>query len=341
MKEKNPFSLLIRYLLRFHRDEDSTAVWNSPFSRKMLQEQWDQAELDARTYRDDPVLDRMYLRIREQIRTNQDCQAERKPFLAGNGLLKPVFQLAALVLLLLIPARIFYFGEAGSAKNIQRLLTCEVPAGERTRIILPDHTLVWLNAGSRIHYPEKFGAGDRQVGLEGEAFFDVIHNPQKPFIVNTPHSVIRVLGTRFNACDYPGEDISETILVDGRVEVRPENRQMYYILQPDQKWIYDAGQDHARVLSTDSEEYMAWISGKIIFANSLLEEICQRLEHWYGCHFVIDPALLGKYHLTLTVRDESVATIMHLLSKTIPMDWEQVPGVLPDKSPVFKIKPSL
>src|SRR5688572_25041678 len=112
--------------------------------------------------------------------------------------------------------------------------------GERKNFQLPDGSLVTLNAGSKMTINESYGIAARDIWLEGEAFFDVKHNKELPFIVHTPAMNIKALGTTFNVKAYPGEKATETSLVNGLVEVTlKEEKNRKVLLHPNQKieWI--------------------------------------------------------------------------------------------------------
>lgn len=99
----------------------------------------------------------------------------------------------------------------------------EVPVGQRKKIVLPDGSVVWLNSKSKLTYPSVFNNGTREVELEGEALFDVTHNPDKPFTVITPAYRINVLGTVFNVKSYSANMVFETTLISGSVKVQEKN----------------------------------------------------------------------------------------------------------------------
>ncbi len=110
--------------------------------------------------------------------------------------------------------------------------------GSKSHLVLPDGTLVWLNAGSRIVYDKNFGAALREVSLTGEAFFDVARNAEKPFLIHTARIDIKVLGTRFNVRSYPTDQTTEATLIRGSIEVSIKDRPSEkIILKPNEKLV--------------------------------------------------------------------------------------------------------
>ena len=113
-------------------------------------------------------------------------------------------------------------------------------------MLLPDGSTVWLNAGSRLTYDSLYGTTLREVTLSGEAYFDVVKNPKKPFIIHTGKINIRVLGTVFNVKSYPEEQTIETSLIKGSIEVSfPSQPSKKIILKPNQKLIIDKTETNA------------------------------------------------------------------------------------------------
>src|SRR5450432_4202977 len=110
--------------------------------------------------------------------------------------------------------------------------------GSKTHLVMPDGTLVWLNAGSRLSYDRNFGASFREVTLTGEAFFDVARNVERPFVIHTARIDIKVLGTRFNVKSYPTDPTTEATLIRGSIEVSIKDRPSEkIILKPNEKLV--------------------------------------------------------------------------------------------------------
>ncbi|HKP32519.1 MAG TPA: FecR family protein, partial [Chitinophagaceae bacterium] len=138
-------------------------------------------------------------------------------------------------------AAAFYFFQPFSSPPVKPVdIKSEVSTrpGSRTKLVLPDGSSVWLNAGSKLTYSKDFGTKDRNVTLTGEAFFDVVSNEEVPFEITTPTLQIKVLGTAFNVKSYPSEKTSETTVIRGRVEIisnqRPNEK---FVLKPNEKLV--------------------------------------------------------------------------------------------------------
>ena len=159
-----------------------------------------------------------------------------------------------------------------------------VPAGQRAQMTLADGTSVWLNAGSSLRVPANFGAGRRQVRLEGEACFEVVTGGKTPFTVLTVGLEIRVYGTSFNVTSYPDDRYDEVALMRGSLGVAAAggggNELM---LQPGQKIRYMRETSvFAGPVQADAETELAWRDGKLVFDDEPFGEIAKKLERRYG-----------------------------------------------------------
>ncbi|MBQ8866799.1 MAG: FecR domain-containing protein [Bacteroidaceae bacterium] len=156
------------------------------------------------------------------------------------------------------------------------------PRGGEFRITLEDGTEVWLNAASRLSYPETFSGQQRRVSLEGEAYFKVAKNEAKPFIVTSGNQEVHVYGTEFNVCAYSDEKDIRTTLVEGSISLRPVNgNQSELMLTPGKQAIFDKTDETARVVSVDTEVITSWRTGVFVFEGQTMEQIIHTLSRWY------------------------------------------------------------
>lgn len=158
-----------------------------------------------------------------------------------------------------------------------------VPFGKQSKIILADRTEVWLNAGSRLIYPTVFEGGKRLVKLQGEAYFKVSKDKSKPFIVETNHSKIKVLGTSFNVKAYPDEKVEETVLVEGSVSLNLRNTIFGKDIQlkPEQRLVV-TDPDSYSISEVDVDNYTSWIEGLFVFKDELLPSVLLRISRYYN-----------------------------------------------------------
>jgi len=165
--------------------------------------------------------------------------------------------------------------------------TIETPRGGQHAVLLPDGTLISLNAASSLRYPASFAhATERRVELTGEAYFEVAKDPDKPFIVKTKNEEVEVLGTHFNLNSYPDEPESKTTLVEGMVKVRmnheqpAKNKEQVKILKPGQQAVISATEFNIK--NVDAESEVAWKDGEFVFTGQNLSTIMRMISRWYN-----------------------------------------------------------
>ena len=159
-----------------------------------------------------------------------------------------------------------------------------IPYGSRGKLILSDHTVVWLNAGSRLIYPSEFTGSEREVLLFGEAFFEVAKDKSKPFIVKTTDYRIKVLGTQFNVSAYLGDDVSQTVLTEGSIELNMNNKGLFdhgVVLKQNELFSLNKGMNETRIQKVDPEKYVLWRDGILKFENEDLSQVLKKIERYY------------------------------------------------------------
>ncbi len=170
-----------------------------------------------------------------------------------------------------------------SLEGIQ-LVTLTTPRAGQYAVTLSDGTRVWLNAASELIYPTRFDGNERQVWVKGEAFFEVEHDKNKPFIVHANQQKVQVLGTKFNVYAYPDEIVQHTTLVEGAVLVSGKGNEQRLRLSPGQQAISKA-EEGLSIISVNPREYTSWKDGIIQLNGYELSEILRQLERWYDVEF--------------------------------------------------------
>jgi len=171
-----------------------------------------------------------------------------------------------------------------------------IPYGKTSEVLLPDRTKVFLNAGSRLIYPENFSGETREVYLVGEAFFEVKHDVNHPFIVMVGDLRIKVLGTRFNVSAYPADNVIETVLAEGKVSLGQNNAGFFdkeTDLVPDQMASFDKNTKITNVKTVDTDNYTLWTAGILKFESTDLNRILKQVERFYNIRFHFSDPLLG------------------------------------------------
>lgn len=219
----------------------------------------------------------------------------------------------------------YYLGQMGSDSQDSRLTIIEAPAGTRTVVTLPDSSKVWLNAHSKISFTTDFGSDNRDVVLQGEAFFDVVSR-KIPFSINTAFYDVTVLGTAFNIRAYPDDDESVTTLVRGslRVErVTSSGRSEQIILKPDEKVSLSKQKDAVFMVKKDidAEGESAWKDGWLSVRSESLNELARKIERLYDVKIKFQDTGLQSYRYTGRIRQLSLEQVLKALALTSPVEF--------------------
>lgn len=180
--------------------------------------------------------------------------------------------------------RLAYEGDNGKAAAVE-YNTVSTPRGGQYQLILADGSKVWLNAASSISFPTAFTGGERNVTITGEAYFEVAHNPEKPFIVQINSAMgtgarVAVLGTHFNINAYDDEHVIKTTLLEGAVKVSNSNAAT--VIAPGQQAsLRDMSGTISVAGNVDVEQVVAWKNGFFQFQNYTIQDIMRQLSRWY------------------------------------------------------------
>jgi transmembrane sensor len=234
----------------------------------------------------------------------------------------------------------------GATELIQSASNSEVSTrnGSKSKVVLPDGSQVWLNSGSKLTYGKEFGVNKREVTLIGEAYFDVVKNPSKPFLIHARNIDIRVVGTAFNVKSYPGDKTTETSLIRGIIEVKIKNRpKEKIILRPNEKLVVAADEKEEKIIdpkqlktsvvslkstpqvvidkityaSEDSTVIeTSWMENKLIFTDESFRELAMKMERWYGITMKFEDPSCEQLRFTGTFQGETLQQALKALKIT-------------------------
>ena len=219
---------------------------------------------------------------------------------------------ASILIPVLIISTVYFYKEMDHYKQIPNIVS--VNKGQRAGITLPDGTIVHLNSESKLTYTPDFNGKLREVVLEGEAFFEVTPNKEKPFIVKTSVFDVEVLGTSFNVSVYNDENIVETALMEGKVKLTMKgcpSKPVY--LTPSQKFIYSRSDRQGTISIMEGDTELAWKQGILAFSAEPLEEVFRKIERWYGVTMHYDKESLVNDNFTGQFKMISIQEMMNIL----------------------------
>ncbi len=209
-----------------------------------------------------------------------------------------VFRYAAVFLAVIGLTWAIHFSVNTTKKEIWNKIYC--PYGQLMKVTLSDATVIWLNSGSTISYPNVFNRSQRIVILKGEAFFKVKSNKQHPFIVNVDRVKVRVTGTEFDIDAYPNSYSLKTTLVRGKVDICNAKGDWGLRLHPGQMAIYDKKTQCLTTSDVDVSMCSLWREGKIIFQNTRIEEIAEKLSYWYNVKIIVSDEYTKNLKISFT-----------------------------------------
>ncbi|RAV30390.1 FecR family protein [Sinomicrobium soli] len=198
------------------------------------------------------------------------------------------------------------------------LHTVSSPFGEKYTVTLEDGSVIKLNAGSTLSFPEKFSGPVRRVELTGEAFFEVTPDPERPFIILAQGLRTTVLGTSFNIQAYPERKSVEVTVATGKVRVSNDTADKPatpHFLTPDQQAVYDKTTGNVRTRTVSTSEITGWTRGILQFDDTPLQEVVPVLERWYGVSISLDKAL-EQCHISATFENAGLEVVLESIAFT-------------------------
>ncbi len=194
-----------------------------------------------------------------------------------------------------------------------------VPMGQISEFTFADGTRVWLNSGTILRFPENFGNA-RDLQLDGEAYFEVTKNVEKPFVVRAGAQQVKVFGTSFNIRSYGDLDYIETTLVEGSLGISTTNFETIDMLSPGEQMRISENGSNKVIRKVDTLPYEAWKEGKLIFRNKSLGEIAIDLERWYNVKISFNDSEIKNFRFSGTIlKYKPIDQILEAIKLTSPI----------------------
>ena len=199
------------------------------------------------------------------------------------------------------------------------LVTIQTTSLEQKEILLPDGSKVWLNENSHLSYHKKMIGKERNVELAGEAFFDIVKNPEQPFVIEAQQARTEVLGTSFNLRVMEGTLEAELSVIEGKVRFTSSGNQEQTIALAGQKVrISSTGKFEKDVVAASSND-LAWKTRKLVFNNSNLKEVFTTLENYFNIKIVVDNSQIFNCHFTAEFDNPKLEKILEVLDRTLQL----------------------
>ena len=288
---------------------------------KWLSDHWESStEINS-----DALIESVFCQIEEYEKSNV-----RHSAFTWRGFVRIYQKIAAALLIPIIGLGILYQLNQHNPTIIQYTETI-APRGQKSQIVLSDGTKVWLNSDTKIRYPGQFDKNQRDIYLDGEAFFEVTKNEHQPFLVHTLGPDVKVVGTKFNIKAYADENQVETSLFEGRVDLilkNPESDQTVdKELKPGQSLIYSGISQQLASARFPKDEIDGWKKNQLIFKDDTFIKLVKKIERWYNVEVIYDARKSDNRRLTVELFEgERLEKLMDILSLALSVNYRYEKG---------------
>ena len=269
----------------------------------------------------DETLEQASREMRYRIQQNQAlvngfAQLEKPK----KKLLTNVIRVAAIFIVGVLLTQALHMTVFAPPKGQSNYCSVDADRGQKSKLTLPDGTRVWLNSESKIQFSTEGFLANRQVKLNGEAYFDVQHNDKKPFVVVTNDYNIEVLGTEFNVMAYEDLERTETALVEGKVKIKKGGKELD--LKPGQKAVFEA--NRLSINTIDVEIASSWKRNELRYDAISFRELVFSLERWYDVQISLaDTRLYDVKYSGVFKNDETIEEVLEALKYTTSINYKK------------------
>jgi transmembrane sensor len=324
------FQVIKRYLegTEWKGDKDQILNWFSDLKfendiRKKYRQFWDELANDTDMDECDGsvILGRIYHKMKND---------EYRKLPKKKGMVRILNIITKVAAILFIPLLAFLWVIKGSdVSSSAKSSYSEIysPLGTRAMFYLPDGSTGWLNGGSKLKFTTEFRGKSREVFLEGEAYFDVLTDAKKPFIVNGKHSNVIAYGTSFNVHAYPEDPSVQITLVSGNIGVFERKNGKFLNLanlKPGQMYECYPGTHLNRIETVDVNKVAVWKDGKLAFRDESFADVVSKINRWYNVEIIIMNKALRSYSYQATFVDETLDEVLKLLERSAPIEFKDL-----------------
>lgn len=305
MTQKKQIEIFKRFYAGTYSRRDEKELLGSDAINSMMEAQWGNPE-EIKDKVKAPDFDAIFSRIEDQ--TSVKSRLQRLPLYR---------MVAGIALLAGLTAALYFFFQKNKAVEQLKYATI---TGEVKSFTFPDGSTLWLGENSRVSFPAEFEGG-RIVDLEGLAFFRVVKN-NTPFRVNAGLLSVEVTGTEFSVSAYKNEPDIETTLVEGAVNITDSKGVFIKKLKPNENFSFNKATGSFQILNVNARELTLWKEAKLIFNNSSITDIADKLGKRYGVKCRVDKNAVA-YNFTFTLSNETLAEALSLISSLAPVNASQ------------------
>jgi len=225
-------------------------------------------------------------------------------------------------ILVLIGLSVIFYKYVTDWQHPQMIVVATAENEQAKQVALDDSSRVWLAAGSRIEYPERFGKNERKVSVEGKVYFEVAKDANRPFYVNTETYTVKVLGTSFEVNAFKYSQTSDVTLVDGNVEILDYNNASLCTMQSGQQFEIDKLNNHFALHQVNAALYTSWYEGTLEFDGLTFAEIAKAIERQYKVRIIIDDGIAKNIELVGSLSyKKDIYQMMRAIELVVPIKY--------------------
>jgi len=318
--EEKLAEIIGRYLMRAESEEERRVLkqWENDSQANhsflsMLKRYWDSPENPDQTEKMESAKGRLL------IRTNETVAVKSPNKLRSINMNFRRIAAVLLIALSVVSVTAYLLGQRNSLPTNNQFVISTL-SGQKSKVKLPDGTSVWINSDSELAYSTDHN--NRVVSLKGEAYFEVTHSKDHPFIVKLGDWDIRVLGTKFNVSNYPESEMREASLLEGKISVETKNQKNDLEIIPGERITYNAKTKDIVKEKASVKDDILWMDGVLTFNNDSFQEIVFRLEKYYGVRFEYNPNDFKNIHYTGQLDNLSLRNVLEFMSLTMPVNYK-------------------
>lgn len=318
MKKEECFEIFERYILNTATDDEVKTLTHWIRNNTEISD-W----LEGQISTSPNVMDRaVQMNMFDNIKAGLDTgitNVDAKKKITINYRLERWLRIAAMfVLPLLTAAGVYIYMSQAEA---EAPLIVSVERGQKACITLPDGSKAWLNSRSKLTYNPDYNKKKRLLQLDGEAYFEVAHNPDKPFIVQSHDICVEALGTAFGVKAYDEDNLISSILMHGKVKVTTPDR--LSVLRPNERILYDKiTRKTTQAAVTNAVDFTGWIHNELRFENESLGEIAKNIQRIYNVEIIFASERLKNLRYTGTVNNNSLENVLNIITLTSPISFK-------------------
>ncbi|MDU1890105.1 MAG: FecR domain-containing protein [Dysgonomonas sp.] len=318
MDAKYYIELLDRFFQGLTTDEENEVLRNwiiNNDSKRIFNDYFQQCWHLAPNEMDETTQDEMYANILSQI------DREKKNSESRRWLRPAIIRYAATACIIIaVTFGAYFLGKNGTGIN-DDVVSMSVMNGQKAEITLADGTRVYINSDSKVIYDGSYNKKDRILTLEGEAYFEVAKNTEKPFIVKANGLDVEALGTSFNVKAYKTEELVSITLIEGKVKVSDSEDET--LMNPNERIEYNlTNKSFAKSELHPNADHLLWRSSQLAFYGESLEEVCNTLTRMYNCTFEFKSEAVKKYTYNGIIRNNSLTNVLDFISQTASIKYE-------------------